>query len=380
MIERCPLVTLALIVAASFSCAAEEQSSEGKAFPVTVSRVESIFLTEKIEATGELRAREHAEIASEVSGRVTEIVIDEGAHVEAGAKVLTIDPERRTLERDSALAQVVEARESQREAAREVKRLRNLRQRSVASQTQLDQVETELKRSGARLLAAEARMGMMERAVADAQVTAPFAGYIARRRVSRGEYVKQGTELFELVSLDPIEVEFNVTEVESSRVELGQSVDVTMSPFPGETFVATVTFVSPTIDTRSRTLRVKAQLDNTGGRFRPGLFAKIDLGISQRDDVAMIPEDAVLQRSDGHVVFRAVSDSRVERVVVQTGTHHDGMVEITKGLRSDDLVISRGQAWLSDGQKVVLRHPDGTLASQPLPAVAGSAGEPTNVP
>ena len=361
-------------------CGADEDSSEGKAFPVTVSRVESIFLTEEIEATGELRAKEHAEIASEVTGRVTEILIDEGVRVEAGAEVLTIDPERRTLERDSARAGVAEARESLEEAEREVKRLRNLRKKSVASATQLEQAETELKRARARLLAAQSKMGMMERALSDARVTAPFAGYIARRMVSRGEYVQQGTQLFELVSLDPIEVEFNVTEVESSRVALGQNVDVTMAPFPGETFVATVTFVSPTIDTRTRTLRVKAQLDNAHGRFKPGLFAKIDLGISQRDDVAMIPEDAVLQRADGHVVFRAVADSRVERVIVETGVHHDGMVEITRGLSTDDVIVARGQAWLADGQKVALRHPDGTLATEALPPVAGSADESANLP
>lgn len=380
MIKRFLSSVLALVVVATWGCGTADESSEGKAFPVTVSRVESIFMTEKIEATGELRAKEHAQIASEVVGRVTEILIDEGRYVEAGAEVLTIDPERRTLERDSAQAGVAEARESQKEAQREVKRLTNLRQKSVASQTQLDQAETELKRSRARLLAAEARMGMMERAVADARVSAPFSGYIARRMVSRGEYVQKGTKLFELVSLDPIEVEFSVTEVESGRVALGQSVDVTMAPFPGEIFVAVVSFVSPTIDTQTRTLRVKAQLDNENGRFRPGLFAKVDLGISQRDDVAMIPEDAILQRSDGHVVFRAVAESRVERVVVGTGVHHDGMVEITKGLRPDDLIISRGQSWLTDGQKVLLRHPDGTLAGQALPAVAGSAEEAANVP
>jgi membrane fusion protein (multidrug efflux system) len=361
-------------------CGAEEDSSEGKAFPVTVSRVESIFLTEKIEATGELRAKEHAEIASEVVGRVTEILIDEGVRVEAGAEVLTIDPERHTLERDSARAIVAEARESLEEAEREVKRLRNLRKESVASATQLEQAETELKRSRARLLAARSKMGMMERALSDARVTAPFGGYIAKRMVSRGEYVQQGTKLFELVSLDPIEVEFSVTEVESGRVALGQSVDVTMAPFPGETFVATVTFVSPTIDTRTRTLRVKAQLDNAHGRFKPGLFAKIDLGVSQRDDVAMIPEDAVLQRADGMVVFRAVADSRVERVIVETGVHHDGMVEITRGLSPDDVIVARGQAWLADGQKVALRHPDGTLVTESLPPVAGGTDESANLP
>jgi hypothetical protein len=85
------------------------------------------------------------------------------------------------------------------------------------------------------------------------------------------------------------------------------------------------------------------------------------------------------------VVFRALPDSRVERVIIETGVHHDGMVEVTKGLRAGELVVSRGQAWLTDGQGVVLRHADGTLATRaptgpPLPDVAGSGDEPVNVP
>ena len=90
-----------------------------------------------------------------------------------------------------------------------------------------------------------------------------------------------------------------MAEVDSSRVQPGQTVDVRVAPFPDEVFQATVTLVSPTIDPATRTLRVKATLANAEGRLRPGLFARADLGVSTRDDVLMIPEEAVLQRADG---------------------------------------------------------------------------------
>ncbi len=275
---------------------------------MTLDPVLAMDLVDRIEATGQLLAKEHAKIAAEVGGRITEVLIDEGARVEAGAEVLAIDPERRSLERDSARARVEEARESLREQEREYRRMRDLRASKVASQTQLDQAETDLKLAKSRLLAAEAQLGVVERALRDATVTAPFSGLIARRTVSRGEFVAPGQELFELVSLDPIEVEFRVTEVDSGRVALGQTVGVRVSPFPDETFGATVTFVSPTIDTRTRTLRVKAQLENPEGRLRPGLFARVDLGISAREGVPMVLEEAILQRADGAVVFRANGD------------------------------------------------------------------------
>jgi len=292
------------------------------------------------------------------------VLVDEGLRVQAGDAVMTIDPERRTLERDSAQARVDEAEAALREQERDYGRVRDLRAKKVASQTQLDAAETELKRARSRLLAARAELGVVERALRDARVAAPFAGYVARRIVSRGEYVQPGTALFELVALDPIEVEFSVTEVDSGRVAVGQTVDVRLAPFPDETFGATVTFVSPTIDPRTRTLRVKAQLENPEGRLRPGLFARVDLGVSERPGVPMIPEEAVLQRADGSVVFRADGDDRVRRLVVEIGIHHEGLVEVVHGLSPGDLVVSRGQTWLSDGDEVVARRPDGTLAER----------------
>jgi len=357
----------ALMLAA---CRGEPEPEEASGQPVTLNPVLAMDLVDRIEATGELLAKERAEIAAEVGGRITEVLIDEGAWVETGAEVLAIDPERRSLERDSARARMDEARESLREREREYRRMRDLRASKVASQTRLDQAETDLKLAKSRLLAAEAQLGVVERALRDATVTAPFSGLIARRTVSRGEFVAPGQELFELVSLDPIEVEFHVTEVDSGRVALGQMVGVRVAPFPDETFGASVTFVSPTIDTRTRTLRVKAQLDNPEGRLRPGLFARVDLGISAREGVPMILEEAILRRADGAVVFRANGENRVERLVIETGVYHDGYVEVVRGLVSGDMIVTRGQARLVEGQRVVPRNPDGTLVGRPMPDVA----------
>jgi membrane fusion protein (multidrug efflux system) len=294
---------------------------------------------------------------------------------------MAIDPERRSLERDSALARLEEARAQARNAAADYKRVRDLKEKTVASQQQLDQAETDHKLAQSRLAAAEAELGVLERALRDATVTAPFAGFVAKREVSRGEYVQPGQTLFELVALDPIEVEFRIPEVDLARVANDQIVAVRLTPFPDETFEAVVTFVAPTIDPETRTFRVKAELENPEGRLRPGLFARIDLGVANRAGVAMIPEDAVLQRADGNVVFRVGDDNRVERMVSETGEHRDGQVEVVRGPRPGDYVVSRGQAWLTDGQLVSPRNPDGTPATRALPAVAeGSPPDSGNVP
>jgi membrane fusion protein (multidrug efflux system) len=370
--RRILIAGLALWLAA---CGKDEAADAPAGTPVTLQRVAAIDITDRIEATGQLLAKERAQIAAEVGGRVTEILIDEGGAAEQGAGVLTIDPERRALERDSARARVTETNAALREQEREHKRIQELHQRGVASQTQLDQAETQLKLAHSRRSAAEAELGMQARALADAIVKAPFSGLVADRLVSRGEYVAPGQKLFELVSLDPIEVEFHLSEVDSSRVKVGNEVDVRVAPFPDETFPASVTIVSPTIDSRTRTLRVKAQLENKDGRLRPGLFARVDLGIAKREGVPMIAEEAVLQRADGAVVFRAAADNRVERRVIEVGAHHDGMVEVVSGLAPGDLVVLRGQAGLADGQVVAPRNADGTSLGVRTPDVAGAPGD-----
>ena len=134
-----------------------------------------------------------------------------------------------------------------------------------------------------------------------------------------------------------------------------------VAPFPDEIFDASVTVISPTIDPVTRTLRVKAELPNPDGRLRPGLFARADLGVAERANVPMIPEDAVLQRSDGTVVFRLLDDDRVERVRIRTGVYRDGLVEVTEGLSPGDRVVVRGQTALIDGSIVSVRRRDGSL-------------------
>jgi RND family efflux transporter MFP subunit len=359
-----------LLLAGAVACNDSSSAPPAMAPPVAVVKVTTRDVLERIEATGQLSARDQATVAAEVSGRVTEVVIEEGSAAERGAVILRIDPERRELELASARARGAEVRAGLSQQRRDTGRVRKLFKQNVAAQARLDQAEMELLLAGSRVDAANAQLGVAERALADSNVTAPFSGLIADRFVSPGEFVQVGTPLFELVALDPIEVEFRLAERDSSRVALGQAVDVRVAPYPEEVFRASVSMISPIIDERTRTLKVKARIDNSDGRLRPGLFARADLGVEERADVRMIPEEAVLQRSDGPVVFVIGEEDRVERRVIATGMIEGGRVEVVEGLAPGDQVVIRGHASLIDGAVVSLRNTDGTaagpdVASQP---------------
>jgi membrane fusion protein (multidrug efflux system) len=351
--------TLTSVMLFGVACGVAEEVAVIEAPPVYVSSVEPHDFEERIEASGELQAKDRADIASEIAGAVTKVAADEGDPVIEGQLLLAIDPEKRQLELANARARHSESKATLAEAERELARIQKLHAQGIASESNLDEKQTELSRAQSRHAAARAELGVSERALRDANVRSPFAGFVARREVSRGEYVQPGQVLFEIVSLNPIELEFNVAERDSARVAIGQHVRVTVAPYPDEAFRGDVTVIAPTLDARTRTLRVKALIDNADTRLRPGLFARADLGVALRRDLLWVPQEAVLLRADGQIVWVVDGEDRVRRASVRTGIHHDGRVEVLEGLAEGDEVVVRGHSGLQDGVAVSRRGKDG---------------------
>ncbi len=370
------VATALLAVAGLAACSEAVKDAEVVVPPVLVAPVEARRIEDRIEATGELRAQNAAAVAAQVGGTVTNLVRDEGVAAAADEVVIEIDPERRDLELRNARAMLAQADAQASSAERDLTRMEKLHAEGVAADAKLDSVRTALRTARSNRDAAQAQLGMAERGARDSSVRAPFAGFIARRYVSEGEFVQPGQKLFDLVALDPIEVEFTLTERDSSRVVMGQPVEVRVAPFPDEVFRAEVAVIAPTIDPVTRTLRVKARMANPDGRLRPGLFARADLGVSVRENVAMIPQEAVLQRADGAVAYRVVGDARAERRSIKVGVIREGRVEVIEGLAVGDQVVVRGQDQLVDGSPVSLRDPVGApVAANPVSAAAAKTAE-----
>lgn len=370
------IALMAALAVGAIGCREEEQTIEEVLPSVAVYVLEARTLSEEIKASGDLEARFHTEIAAEVEGRVTDLTIDEGGSVAEGIVVLEIDPERRKLDLAAAKAKLSQARAELANQQRKTRRIRELRSQNVSSIQQLEEAETMLALARSRVSAEEAAVGVASRRVRDSSVTAPFAGLVARRYVELGEFVQTGTSLFELVALDPLEAIFSLTELDTERVRVDQKVDITVGAFPGRVFKGRVTFVAPTVDPETRTLRIKAEVDNADGDLRPGLFARINLGVAERADVLMVPAEALIQRVGGASIYRVTStegnEGRVERVSVEIGATDGDFVEVRGDVRSGDMIVRRGHGGLANGMSVVVR---GTSQSQ---VAAGEAARGTD--
>ena len=231
---RTPFPALAVLLLAA-ACSGPDQQAAVPPPPVEVATVEGQRVVERIQATGDLIPREEATVASEVQGLVTKLHVDEGDAVTRGAALLEIDPERRKLELDAKRARAEEAAAALADQQRQTERVRELSQKKIASDAQLDQGELALRLAKSRVNAARAELGLAERALRDATVVSRRSTAWSRSAcVSQGEYVAPGEPLFELVALDPIEVEFHLTESDSARVSVGATVDVRVAPYPDE--------------------------------------------------------------------------------------------------------------------------------------------------
>lgn len=315
----------------------QRSGSQGRsAFPVEIAKAQTAQISDDIGAIGTLLAEETVEIAPETSGRISAVLFKDGEKVEAGQPLFQFDTEL-------AAADLAEAQARLSLAETTYRRNETLRKSGNIAQSVFDAAETEREVARAAAESAQVRLNKLT-------VVAPFSGIAGFRTVSVGAYVTAGTALVKLDKVDLLKVKFSLPELFLSRIKLGQTIDVTADALPGERFPATISAIDPSIDINGRALQVRADLDNSGLRLRPGLLVRVTVKGNQRDAV-VVPETAVSQRGESTVVY-LVRDSKVEEAQVRTGKRESGTIEIVEGIAAGAEVVVAGNARLSDGAAV----------------------------
>ncbi len=345
------VIAIVLVVAVAAGAAiytgleqdAEDQGGgEAQASGVNVITPERQQVRDDVGAVASLQALNAVELTTEVSGRVIEINLAPGAQVPQGAVLLRLDD--RQARADLA---VIEAQLS--DARRQFERAQRLRANNSVSQSQVDELRTSVDVAMAQRQAAQVRLE-------NHRIEAPFAGVVGLSDVSIGAYLQAGTTITTLDTSDRMELSFAVPERFIGQVRVGQMVRATSPAFPGESFEGELIELGSRINELSRTLTVRALIDNAEGRLRPGQFMSASLTLREREGL-VVPEQAVMLRGDQKYVFVA-DDGVARRVSVQTGSRMPGMVEIVDGLSEEDQVIVTGQDRLSTGDRIRLLESD----------------------
>jgi len=318
---------------------------------VEAARVATVKLPQSLSAVGSLRSDETIIVRPEIAGRVAQILFREGQHVAKGTVLVRLDDSVQRADLDKARANLVLSKSK-------LDRALGLRQQGFVSGQATDEAENLYK-------VARADVELMEARVSKATITAPFAGTIGLRQVSIGDYVKEGQDIVNLESLDPLKVDFRVPEMALSQVKSGQTLQVTLDAIPDRAFDGHVYAINPLIDAGGRSIVIRAQVSNRDGKLRPGMFARVRLFTSEARDSAMVPEEAIFPVGDDKYVWKVV-DGKVSRQKVEIGQRRDGRVEITSGLGGSDVVVTAGHLKVRDGMAVKVAD---TPGSAPQPAL-----------
>jgi membrane fusion protein (multidrug efflux system) len=304
---------------------------------VEVVKVALDTASDTVSAVGTLRSNESVVVRPEVSGRIASINFQEGGRVEKGAVIVALDASVQEAELAQARASLALRQQS-------LARTQDLMRDKYVSQSALDEAVANLRVAEANVQLAEAKRDKM-------RIRAPFAGVIGIRKVSAGDYVKEGQELVTLEDTSALKVDFRVPEVLLARVGRNQSLELTTEAVPGRRFAANVFAIDPVVDENGRALFLRARLKNEEGRLRPGMFVRVQLLLDERKNAMMVPEESLVPVGDEQFVFR-VTDGKAERLKVRTGLRRGGRVEIREGLAPGDTVVTAGQIKLRDGVAV----------------------------
>jgi len=295
-----------------------------------------------IRAIGGIRAVNGVQVANEIAGVVESLEFESGQRVEAGGVLLRIEAET-----DEA---ALETREAEaRLALQQYQRFSNLIEQNAVSQSEFDEAR-------ANYEAAEARVHEQRALLNKKTIRAPFSGVLGLRQVDLGEYISVGTPIVGINMLDPIQVDFTISERELPRLSVGDRVEVMVAAFPDRQFVGEVQAIDSSVLPESRTVRVRARLPNPEMQLRPGMFASVTVVRDEVSEVVTVPRTAISYNTYGDFVFEVVDGEGgqkiVERVSVTTGEVRAGEVEIVEGINAGATVVGAGLLRLRNNQPV----------------------------
>lgn len=305
--------------------------------PVEVADVLRGSITASYTTTATLEADREARVVPRLGGTVVELLAEEGDFVTEGQVLARIDDARYRLElaRNEATLSRLE---------QDFNRHSEMRERNLVSLEAFERAKFEYESHRAQV-----QLSRLE--LSYTTIRSPIAGVVSNRLIKVGNTVNAQEEAFVVTSLDPLLAVLHVPERELSRLAAGQPALIDADAVPGKRFEGVVIRISPVIDASTGTSRVTVEVTGGDTPLKPGMFVRVGVVHDTRDDVALVPAEAVIAEDARTSVF-VVRDGAAERRAVQTGYRDNGRVEIRSGVAPGERVVVTGQGALRDGSKV----------------------------
>jgi RND family efflux transporter MFP subunit len=392
-----PLVAVCAALATGACSRSDTAQARGrddgaKAIKVEPVRQESIHRA--VEVVGTLTAVDEVTVSSEAEGRVSHLLADLGDRVKAGQVLIELDREKSEYNLDQqkaalerTLAQygatdathlppieqtpdVQKAKAELVQAQQSFTRAEELHKRQLVPRQTLDDADATLrskqasydsalqnaKNLRASIDASGASVKLADRQLRDAYIRAPFDGYIERRLVNIGEFVKNQTPVMSVVRVDPLKVTSEIPEKMAPWISVGQPVQLHVDAYAERTIVGKISRISPAVNTATRAFPFEALVPNADVALKPGTFARVHIESGKVDDILTVPYAAIQYRYGVNRVFVAEGD-RLSLRELKVGERLGDRIEVASGVKAGESVAMTDVEKLADGQKVAPSRP-----------------------
>lgn len=322
--------------------------------PMPVATVSTAVVKEEnwaptLSSVGSIAAVQGAMVATEYPGVVSEIGFQNGGTAKKGDLLVQLDASAEIAQLNSAEADMELAKADRDRAA-------DLAQRKVISNAELDAAESKFKQKSAVV-------DQMRSVISKKTIRAPFDGQLGIRQTNVGQMVNAGQQVVALTSLDPVFVDFALPQQRLSQLAQGLEVRVQTDAIPGKEFHGKVTAINSMVDTVTRNVQVQATLANPDHTLRPGIFAKVEVLLPEKNRTLVLPGSAISYAPFGDSVFvlekkkdekTGQETQTIRQQFVRVGEARGDFVSITKGLRAGETVVSTGVFKLRNGMAVTV--------------------------
>ncbi|WP_207422157.1 efflux RND transporter periplasmic adaptor subunit [Desertivirga brevis] len=312
-------------------------SGNSGAVTVKTEKVTKTDIDLDFSSNGTFLANQDLTLSAENSGRVTRVLVDEGARVSKGQIVARIDNELLSVDVETAQA-------SYQNALRDLERYESSFKTGGVTQQQLDNARLNVRTLQARVQAAA-------RKSSDANIKAPISGIVNKRFIEQGSYVNPGAQLFEIVDVNKLKLKVTANEGQVVNLKLGDRVMIKSSVFPQSSFSGKVSFIAPKAD-NSLNFPVEVEVSNTaGGQLKAGMYGTAVFDFPQQAPALTVPRTAFIGSVNSNKVF-VLNENKAEERNVTAGRILGERVEILEGLKDGETVITSGQINLVNGTEV----------------------------
>jgi len=370
---------LFLILAAILSgCQqAVPEPREERALSVEIMDVSIGNLAVRTTLTGQVHALETVRLTPKMPGSVARVHVVEGDTVSAGQLLISLDQKDiqnsiRQAEAGLAIAQagyesaeagLVMAEEQHQQALRELERMLTLYESGAITKQQLEQAElsasetsilstrSQVNQAQAQVNQARVSLDVARSTLADTEIRSPLNGTVTEMNAVVGEVISGQAPAVSISTLNPVVVKTTVSEYLINRFTTGQEVNISIPAASSELYQGTVSTIAQVPSSGSMTYPMEMEIPNQESLIKVGMFAEIDLTTETRQNVLLVPSEAVVIREGRPVVFLAHQQRAVMREVT-IGIDNGQFAEILSGLQAGQRIIFRGQDFLEDGSLI----------------------------